>query len=424
MKTKLDSVIKQLKNPIVFSSIIVFIGSMISNFFAYLYHLVLGRILGPVGYGELAALISVLYILGIPTITVQTMLIKYFAIYKAKGEIGKSHTLFMKTTKNLTYFLIIISVLIVLTSPLITNFLHLSSPIIIIWLCLFFIFSTLTIVNVSVLQGYQMFIWVAIFTVIPVALKLFISIPFAYLGVQWAMFASGIAAFISYILYFLPIKFIFKIPATSIDLTKKHIIKFSIPTLLTVLGTTSMYSADIILAKHFLPSVEAGIYSAVAILGKIIFFASSAITLVVYPMISEKVVKKINTENLVKMALGLVGLISFGITILYFLYPSMIVKNLFGKSFFDSIPFMGSFGIFISFYSIAQCLAMINLAQNKTYCGLVAMISSIVQIVIILFLHSSIQTIIYVNLLISIMFLLGEIIIYIFYNNLNKNETN
>ena len=56
---------KLINHPLFSGSAIVFVGNMTANVVNYLYHLIMGRMLGPVEYGVLASLYSVLYLVGI-----------------------------------------------------------------------------------------------------------------------------------------------------------------------------------------------------------------------------------------------------------------------------------------------------------------------------------------------------------------------
>lgn len=402
-----EFVISKLKNQVLINSAIVFAGSMLGNFAAYLYHLILGRILGPVGYGELASLISILYIIGVPTVVIQTVLVKLFSKYKAENNPGKAHTLFNKMTRYIFILLVAVSFVLVFMSPFIKSFLHLSSWTLVIWLALVFIFSTLSIINASVLQGFQKFIMVGIFAVLPIFIKLIISVPLSYGGVEWAMIAASVATIIAYAVYMLPVRFLLKKEKQKIELTKRQVLLFSIPTLFTVLGTTSIYSTDIILAKHFLSPIEAGIYSAVAVLGKIIFFASSAINLVTFPIISERTEKKVKASSIIFSSMAGVLAVSTVLTGMYFFIPSLIVGILFGKSFLSAVPYMGYFGIFISLFALGQLMTMICLAMNKTKISLIAITAALAQIILITLFHTTIMQIININIVTGVLFVVS-----------------
>ena len=59
-------------------------GSMLSNVVNYLYHLAMGRILGPVDYGILASLFSIFYIIGIVPLSSSVSIVKFVSTAKNK----------------------------------------------------------------------------------------------------------------------------------------------------------------------------------------------------------------------------------------------------------------------------------------------------------------------------------------------------
>ena len=67
-----------LLHPFVKGGLVVMGGAMAANVSAYLYHLIVGRILGPVAYGELAALLALFFILNVPSSVLQTISVKFF----------------------------------------------------------------------------------------------------------------------------------------------------------------------------------------------------------------------------------------------------------------------------------------------------------------------------------------------------------
>ena len=74
--------------------IILFTATMIANASGYIYHLGMGRILGPADYGALGAILSLLYILLVPFNVIQTTLSKFVAKFKANDQENKIRYLF------------------------------------------------------------------------------------------------------------------------------------------------------------------------------------------------------------------------------------------------------------------------------------------------------------------------------------------
>ena len=73
-------------NKLLYSSLFVMAVSMSINLVNYFYHLVFGRILGPVEYGILASLYSILYIVSIVPQSSSFAIVKFVASAKSLEE--------------------------------------------------------------------------------------------------------------------------------------------------------------------------------------------------------------------------------------------------------------------------------------------------------------------------------------------------
>src|SRR5690242_10099446 len=114
-------------NSLVKNSAIVFAGTMAGNVLSYVYHLVMGRLLGPAGYGELSSLLSILYIFTVPLVVTQTVLVKFISGFKAHGTPGQTKSLFVWATKASVVVSLIGFPLIYIFASTVTSFLHLPS---------------------------------------------------------------------------------------------------------------------------------------------------------------------------------------------------------------------------------------------------------------------------------------------------------
>lgn len=388
-------------------SAIMFMGSMGSNVSSYLYHLLMGRLLGPVGYGELSSLLSIFYIFTIPLNVGQLVLVKFISAFKAKGEVGQAKTLFLKVTKTAVIGCLGMLPVIILISPFVTTYLQIKTPGMFVLIYLIFIFSMLTVIMASVLQGYQKFVWVSILGAGAVLIKLFLSLPAVQFNVIGVLIATLISGVIAYVLNFIPLGFMFKTPALPMHLTKREAITFAIPTLLITLGMTSIYSTDMILVRHYFSAIDAGVYASLTVLGKIVFYATSVLGAVFYPVLSERHTKGENTEGIIRIGLLAVTFISSGITLLYFLFPNLIIKMLFGSSYLGGAPYLGIFGIFLVLYSIGNMFTTTFLATGKTKIWIVPVVCALLQIAGISVFHQNLLTVIYIDITISVLLVVG-----------------
>ncbi len=396
------------------NSAIVFAGSMCANALSYLYHLIMGRLLGPEGYGELSSLISVLYIFTVPLLVAQTVLVKFISGYKARGEIGSAKSLFLQATKLFAVVSVAVFPIVLLAAPWAASFLHLSNPYALILLYLLLVFSLLSVATAGLLTGYQKFLWVGLMGVIAILVKLMISIPLAAGGVYGVLIAAVIASAVTYGIYFIPLRFIFSVKRAPTKLTRRETFGYAVPTLLTHLGITSLYSTDIILIRHYMNSTDAGLYAAVAILGKIIFYASSAVPMVLFPVASEPTAAGGSTRKLVLSAATAVGAVSVSLALLYSFFPNLIIGLLFGNAYQGASAVLGQFGLFIALFSVGNILAMASLAVGKTGIWFVPIFAGVCQIIGITLFHVTIAQIININIAVAAFFAIGAAAYYVY----------
>ena len=125
-----------IKNPLFSGSAVMIVGSNAVSFINYLYHLMMGRLLGPANYGELVAIISLIGLLGVIPGSLNLVVIKY--ISSAKNDMEISSLINWFKNKIIIASLVFCLILLIL-SPVISSFLHLSKSYYLILMALFFV---------------------------------------------------------------------------------------------------------------------------------------------------------------------------------------------------------------------------------------------------------------------------------------------
>jgi O-antigen/teichoic acid export membrane protein len=362
----MKSLPKLFRNTVVLNSIITFAGTMVVNVGAYLYHVVVGRIMGPDKYGEFAALFSLLFILSVPANVVQISLTKFFSDIKAQGSVGQSKSLLFLTLKYLSIGSVLGLLLYLPFIPLLQKGLSINDPWNFIWLFGIVASSFFITATSGVLNGYQKFFSSTIFQIVNIVTRLISGILLAPFGAAMTLLGMIVSNIVTLLISFFPLRFILAQPKEDHYLPKKEAFLFAFPTLMTTLAITMLYNIDVVLVKAFFSSEQAGIYASLNIFGKIIFFASSAILIVLFPMIVERKKKHLEYNKIVIM--GLVGIsgISFLISAGYFLLSSVIPTLLFGSAYANAGQYLGIYGLFLAFITIVNFLAMMCLAINRT----------------------------------------------------------
>ena len=262
------------------------------------------------------------------------------------------------------------------------------------------------------MQSFQLFLASSVVTNIGMLLRLVFGVLGAPFGLIGVLIGNIISNVISYVINFVPIWGLIRVKSKPLSISKADAAVYSVPTLLATLGTIALYSQDVLLVKHFFSAYEAGIYASLAVLGKVIFYTSAALGFVMFPMIVEKKERKESYHGMVLSALGAVVALSSILTLGYFMAPAFIVRIMYGTAFDGAIPFMGLFGIFITFFTLVNLLTTIFLAIGRTRVWVISMGGALTQGVGLWFFHASLYQVIHINIGVTFITLMALLVYY------------
>lgn len=400
-------------HPLFSGSAVMVIGSNSVNTLNYLYHLIMGRMLGPANYGELAALISLIGLFGIVPASMNLVIIKYVSSAKNKQEVNNLVSWLKSKAFQVSvgFFLVIL-----IASPVIYSFLNISKISYLFLIALSFLFSLQALLNRSILQGLLKFKEMVFSVLAENTVRLSISALLVFIGfrVGGAMLAFVISALLGWYVTNFYLRFYSKKnPNLSPDV--KSMVMFTIPVLIQSFSTTSLYSSDVILVKHFFSSHDAGIYAALSTLGKIIFFGAGPIGAVMFPIVAQRQARGQNFRKIFVYSFLLTGMLAVIISILYWFFPRIAIGLLYGSAYVGDANLLVWFGLFMSLFTLSSLLISYSLSLGKTRVVLIPLVISLLQIIAIWFYHQSLFTVILISTLISAL-LLVSLLIYLSFN--------
>lgn len=401
---------RTLKHPLFAGSALMVIGSNAANVLNYLFQLIMGRLLTASQYGELSALFSILNLIGIIPQSLNLLIVKFISEAKEKKEIKGLINWF---SKRITIFTILVFAIISLLSGPIALFLNIEHTQLVILTALTFVFSLQTFLNRSILQGLLNFKAIIITMFLENGAKLILGallvyLGFAVLGAITGVVLAGIFAYIitgSYLKGYKNAK----------DETKpenKEILKFTLPVLGQSIAATSLISVDLILVKHFFSPIDAGLYAAVATLGKIVFFATGPVLAVMLPLIAKRKSQKQNYRQIFLLSLALNLLITLSAVCVFYLIPNLIVSISFANNYPEAPKYLGLYGIFMTFYTICTLFINYFLMLGKTRIVILPLIAAAAQIIGIYLFHQNLISVIHVSIFITFSLVISLFLIY------------
>lgn len=414
LTTKIIS--KIVKDKFLSAAFWMFLGAGFMNVGNYLYHLLMARMLGVSLYGALESIISALYIISVPTLTINLVIVKYVSSHKGRREHELIGSLYSYVLKKLLFFGSLIFMVLLATSGVIKSFLHLPSSILVILLALSFFINLFYFLNKSMLQGVSSFFKLSVLNFFESFIKVSLAVLLVYLGfkAEGAYAAIIISIIIPLFFSYIYIKDIVRAQSSIQQkyLYARDLLKFSLPTFLTSFALISMFTTDVILVRHFFPGAASGYYSALSVLGKIIYFAVSPIVLVLFPMISEHHAKGESFQRILILGTVITFAFSFLITLIFFFAPESMILLLFGKRYLLIANMLGLFGIFVSLLSLVSLFANFYLSIHKTFPSYMVGFAAIMQVILISIFHKNLFEIIFVSLGITFLLLISLLLYY------------
>ncbi len=398
----------------------MFVGGMATNVLSFTYHFVMGRLLSVGEYGILASIFSILYLIAIVPISSSFAIVKFISEAKDNKERANIYV----TIRQFVWKLAISSSLLtVFISPLIAWFLHVKDIVNIIFVGPMLFFSLIILVEQASMQGILRFRGVVIPNFVSAFLKLAFGVIFVLLGfsVSGAMGGMLLGLLITYIVTVKLKGNTFSSKKIKANFEIVRFLKYALPVLIQALAFTAIFSVDIMLARHFLPEFEAGLFASLSMLGKIVYFAAQPITATMFPIVVGNRSRGEKYRLIFIVSFIATASISGIIVLFYKFFPEIAIGTLYGQKYLAASRELVWMGMFIGVYTTCYILVNFLLSVNRTKIVLLPLLAVIAQVVGIWFFHGSILQIIQISLT-SVSVLLVFLILYLIFSQMQKRR--
>jgi O-antigen/teichoic acid export membrane protein len=164
---------------------------------------------------------------------------------------------------------------------------------------------------------------------------------------------------------------------------------YALPVFTHLSAQAIIINSDVLMVNALLPAREAGIYAAVALIGRAIFYGSWAVGAAVFPMVTARHKAGQNHHQLLYLALIAVGLFSLSATAFCSLFPELVITLLFGSSFSKGAALVAPYALMTSLYTLANVISNHYLALGNHRAGYLSLVGVILQITLILSNHDT-----------------------------------
>lgn len=388
-----------LANRLIIDNLIMIIAVGLVNIFTYGYQLAMGALLSAEDYGTLLSMISLFVIISVLTQTITNTVAKKTASLKACNENDLLGNYYQAALKfNVIAGLIVFGVLAA-ASPFITSYLHTGSINYLLILLGSLVLSFPLASNWGMLQGLERFAALGVNQALYAFLRTIVAVLLVLLGfgLGGAVAATSIALVLPLAISLFSLNGLKPAPGKKIDIGEMR--NYASFTLIAVAAITVLTNIDVVIAKHFLSSPDAGEYAAIAVLGRVAFYAPAGIGIVLFPKTAKIVETKKYDNRPYLIAISLTLAIVLIICLIYRLFPHFVVHLLFRDKYPGAEQYLFNYGIAMALFAMSYLGITYALSGGKTKIAFSALFVMVLQLTVLILFHNEIKDFVNVMLL-------------------------
>ncbi|KPL80489.1 MATE family efflux transporter [Herpetosiphon geysericola] len=167
-----------------------------------------------------------------------------------------------------------------------------------------------------------------------------------------------------------------------------------IPIIMHLLGQVFINNSDVIVVKAWFPALIAGQYAALALIGRVVFFATATVGTILFPRVLNAPHHREQQQlfwHSILITIGIAGLI----TVVCKAIPTLLLGWLFGAAYGSMAHLLWLYAAATSCYAVANIIITYQLAQDRSFGAWATIVAGITQVVIIARFHHTIDHILY-----------------------------
>ena len=396
---------QQLRSRIAAGSLVLLSGSGLAAALNFVYNLASAHFLGARGFGHATAVYTLLTITSAVTLSFQIVTTKAVAQQTAQPERDAAYRYLHRASWMCGG---VVALLLLIFQQSIASYLHLPSPTLVVLLALATAFYVPLGARRGYIQGAFGFRKLAASLVLEGAIRLIGSMVmiFSGFGVTGVIIANVAGVAVAYLAI-----------APRLGPVDSKAVAFGngfhelMQGLVFYSGQVLINNCDIVLVKHFFAPESAGIYSVIAMVGRVTFSFSSAVVNSMFPVVAGAAHEDRKNLSLISSSLLIVLSVGSVFALALLATPARIWSMFFGAGFSLNGPhelshLLALYAITTVIYSLSVVVISYEMSYKIASNSWLQLLVSGVMIVGISRFHSSLQQVIIVQLVLMVLLLL------------------
>jgi O-antigen/teichoic acid export membrane protein len=381
-------------------SLALLCGSALVTALNFGFNVSMARMLGPALFGHVSAMVTLFMLCSAITLSFQLVCTKFVARGATDGAKAAAARHFR--TRAWVMGLALGAIAVVFQEP-IRDFLRLPPGGLVIILALGLAFYVPLGVKRGTLQGLCKFRQLSWNFVIEAASKLLLALVLVYLGYGVAGAIGALSASVV-IALLMPVSS----PSASVERCEFNAASYREGMQATIffIGQVIITNTDVLMVKHYFSAELAGMYAAVALVGRVLYYASWQVTSAMFPV---SAAAKTDERRLEVLLFPFVGVLLICVVFVsaMAIFPEVIVKLLFGEHFSVMEPLLILYPVASSLYSLSVVLMAYEMSRKIANTGWLQLVFSGALVFAISTFHATLRQVIEVQIALMALLLLS-----------------
>ena len=387
-------------------SLVFLIASTGVNGLNFIHNILMGRLLTPSEYSQLTFIITLQLLIGLLPTALQTVVARFSARYLVQNETALVHNLHNATGRFGWLSGFAFTALVLITSPVLVDLFQLRGIALILPVLLAVPLFVRTGIDRGYLQGVGSYFWLSGSYIGEAVVRLVMGVLLGYAllevgrSLDGAIWGLALSMIITWMIGYWAMRQR-KMPCTQVrsnNEQRSEWVQLTGLTLIALIGQALITNSDFILVKRFFSSEDAGLYAAVTVLGRIVYFGALPLTILLVPLIARRQALAQPTRPI--LLLLVVGGIALCMLLigLAAVFSGDVLRLLYGESYVPAANLLAPYALAASLYTLTNLVVTYQIALGSGAEVWIPVVAGTAQIIAVTLFHNSLTQVITIQI--------------------------
>jgi O-antigen/teichoic acid export membrane protein len=359
-------------------------GAMIvANGGNYLLNIFLGRWLTPPEFADANLMVTIMLLVTAIAISLQLIAARFTGVHTVAGDEAAVAATARWLERRAAIAGAVVAVVLAGASPFLRDVFNSASAWPFVILGAGMPFYLVQAVGRGVLQGRLQFAPLAATFVVEMVVRVSLGIGLVALGL--GVIGATIALTVSFLAVWLHVRLL-EHPADGSPLSAgsvSSIIAYASPVAVLLLGQIIINNGDVLIAKGFLDPETAGVYAAIALVGRAVFFLSWSVATTLFPAAAQRGERGEDSDNLLYAGCGIVAVMGAGFVVGAWWLGGTVLGKVLGPEYGEVSSPLAWYAAATSMFAIANLIVSHHLSLDQRRESFVLIGGAVVQTILL-----------------------------------------